>query len=406
MPFAPITLRLNGRSLATTTLPGTLVMPTGWDGSNGWSVFVTSSARLDSLLGSPPPMVHSRIIERNGDEVLVEIPRDTSGLVLSATITLADSTSSRSATGWRLRWSGFRPGTDLPNFIALVSGETPSPFALLRGDGVLLRNGEPAVMGQPPVAVTASNALFVGAERASLQAANTLIRLHARPDSAQPALAASVLASSDISLWAAQTLPPLLRALGDRSALNPILDTPYAFLKGWNHRYAPDAIAPSIFETWLESHRDYTGHLPDPSDSLDVLLFPYTLRIARATLRDTYGPEWIDWQWSRVQGGFTQPLVNEVNPRAVERRFEVPSAGTGGHPTALLPGPDRPPAARAGTGSGPATWSTWATLGASPLTVRSPRARIASSMPGTPAIFRLNEAPSAKRPSLTLAPPS
>lgn len=407
--FAPATLRVDGRLLAAATVPGTLSVPIGWDGSRGWAVFLTSSLRLDSLAGAPPPMVHSRIVERDGDEVLVETPRDTSGLVVSLVVpTAPDSAASLPpvATGWRVRWSGFSPGTDLEAFRALVTGATPKPFALLRGDGLRLDGGEATVFGAPPVRVTTEDVRLVGAMPESVRAADVLTRLHAPADALRPDLSASALAGSDISLWASQTLQPLLRALGDRSTLDPVLETPYAFLKGWNHRYEPDAIAPSLFETWLESHREYTGHLPDPTDSLDVLLLPYTLRIASASLRDAYGSEAIDWQWGRVQGGFIQPLVDASRGRAVTHRFISSPVGTGGHPTALRPGPRRPAADRAGTGSGPAIWSAWGVLGQPQLTIRPPFARIASPNRLGPAIFHLGETAPAERPRLTLFPPS
>lgn len=410
--FAPVTLNLDGRAVATSTLPGTLTAPIGWDGSRGWSVFLTSSMRLESLVGPPPPVVHSRIVERDGDEVLVEIPRDADGLALSVVVpqsdTLADATS-----GWRVRWTGFRPGTDVPAFIALLQHTDLPRFALMRGDGLRVDGDTTTVLGAPPVSTVGANAVFVGAAPASRQAGDVLIRLHARGDSATVPLPASVLASSDISLWAAERLPPLLRALGDRSSLDPLLDTPYSILKGWNYRYDPEAIAPTVFETWLDSHQSYTGHSPNPQDSLDVLLLPHTLRIARASLRDRYGTELIDWRWSRFQGGFHFPFERSLEGGGGSRRFNAPEFGTGGHPTVLFPGPDRPLDARPGTGSGPATWSAWAISGQPTLAVRSPQARLASSTLGfahsdrdDATIFLIGKAPSSERPRLTLVSPS
>ena len=405
--LAPTMMRLNGRPLAASTVPGTLSVPMGWDGTRGWTVFFTSSLRLDTLAGPPPPLVHSRIVERDGDEVLVAIPRDTTGLVLSAPLLAGSSAPDSLATppGWRLRWSGFRPVTDVQAFSALVTGAGRPAFALLRGDGLRVDEGATSVLGSPPVSVTAGEAVFVGSSTESRHAAAVLTQLHANSDTLRSDLSASVLASSDISLWAAQTLQPLLRSLGEREGLHPALDVPYAFLKSWNYRYTPDAIAPSVFSAWLESHQEYTGHAPDPADSLDVLLLPHTLRIARASLRDEYGTDAIDWRWSRLQGGFTYPLVERRGGGAVARRFMAPQEGTGGHPTTLYPGPPpRHTDSVAGSGVGPATWSAWATFWQPRLSIRPPK--IPSPDRLDPAIFTLGEDVPQERPRLTLISPS
>jgi len=415
--LAPVTLRLNGQTVAATSIPGTLSFPMGWTGTNGWSVFLTSSLRLESVAGQPPPFVHSRIVERNGDEVLLSIPRDSSGLVLTLSTppeppSFASSTPPDSVaepTGWRLRWSGFRSGTDVPAFVTLLTENGAPSFSLLRGDGLRIRAGDAALLGSPLVGTRSPTTLFAGASAASRRAGDVLAWMTNQPDTLRTPLSASALASSDASLWAAQTLPPLLRALGNRDSLEQVLKDPYAFLKGWNYRYTPDAVAPSIFETWLASHTAYTGHSPDPTDSLDVLLLPHTLRIARASLRDAYGPEATAWQWGRLQGRFIQPVFGERRDRVLASRFIAPTEGPGGHSTTLLPGLARSAnAPQPGTGEGPAVWSAWAIIGQPRLTVRTPTARIAS--PDTdrfgPAIFSLGEGTLPERPRLTLVSPS
>ncbi|MEO0559076.1 MAG: penicillin acylase family protein [Bacteroidota bacterium] len=415
--FAPVTLRLNGETLSATSIPGTLSLPIGWTSRGGWAVFLTSSHRLEVYSGPSPPPVHSRIVERDGNEVLLSIPRDTTGLVLAppmrpvaspmpqpnGTSTEAGDTGS---TGWRLAWSGFRPGTDVPAFLALMTGAPTPTFSLLRGDGLQHRAGESRVLGSPPATSNAPNGVFAGATSSAQRAGDVLAWMD---NTLQSRLSASALASSDASLWAAQTLPPLLLALGNRDSLDRTLDAPYAFLKGWNYRYTPEAIAPSLFETWLASHEAYTGHAPDPSDSLDVLLLPHTLRIARAALRDAYGPEATAWQWGHVQGGFVHPVLEAQDTNGITSRSATPTTGAGGHPTTLVPGPSRPAGAPyAVPGQGPATWSAWALLGQQGLSVRTPVARIAS--PDTdrlgPAIFSLGEQIPSDRPRLILLPPS
>ena len=425
--FAPATLRLGGRSVAVATIPGTLSLPVGWTGSDGWSVFLTSPLRLEPFRGAPPPFVHSRIVERDGGETLITSPRDSSGLVLAVADALpldplagasSDSLASASpdsfasavpdslagSPGWRLRWSGFRPGTDVPTFARLLRGEGAPGFTLLRGDGLLVQCGAATALGAPPVWVPDLG--FAAASPASARAASVLAWIKARGDTAAAPLSAAALADSDASLWAARTLRPLLRALGDRDSLDAVLDAPYAFLKGWDHRYAPDAIAPSLFETWLASHRDYTGHAPDPTDSLDVALLPFTLRIARATLRDTYGPDVIDWQWGRLQPSAALPAVEGNVADAIGRRFARSTSGSGGHPTALFPGPV-PRDSTAGAGS--VTWSAWATLGDAALTLRHPALRTADPTAGTaptPLLWTPGGAAQPAGSRLTLVSPS
>lgn len=265
------------------------------------------------------------------------------------------------------------------------------------------------LLGSPPVGIQTSTTRFAGAAASARRAASALTWMDAQSDTLRAPLSASALASHDASLWAAQTLQPLLRALGNRDSLDHALEIPYAFLKGWNYRYTPDAIAPSIFETWLASHEAYAGHAPDVTDSLDVLLLSHTLRIARATLRDAYGPDATAWQWRHLQGPFTQPILDERLEGAIASRFNAPEGGAGGHPTTLFPGLALSAgASRPGTGEGPATWSAWAVLGHPRLTVRTPTAHIAS--PETdrfaPAIFTLGTGLSANRPRLTLVSPS
>ena len=415
--LAPATLRLGGRSTAVATIPGTLAFPVGWTGDGGWSVFLTSALDVEPFAGPLPPLVHSRIVERDGDESLLTVPRDSSGLVLSARVgaiaapadsVTADSLAGPSGApqGLRLRWAGFRTGTDVPAFAALLAGAEAPAFRLLRGDGLRVRSGTATALGAPPALLSDGESLVAGASPDARRAAPVLSVLEARADTAG-ALTARSLAGSDASVWAAQTLVPLLRALGDRDSLDTVLDAPYAFLKGWDFRYAPDAIAPSIFEAWLESHEDYTGHAPDVRDSLDVRLLPYTLRIARATLRDRHGPDVIAWQWGRLQGGLEWPVVAERDDPVFARRFPTAVGGPGGHPTSLFPGPD--PTRNAPAGQGPATWSAWATVGSPRLAVRTPLGRLADAARprGEDVLTRfLLPDPDPERPRLRLLPPS
>ena len=190
-------------------------------------------------------------------------------------------------------------------------------------------------------------------------------------DSTREAPSPAALAQDAVSPWAVDRLGPLLAALGSRDSLADVLQVPYSYLRGWDGSYTADAIAPSVFEWWLTSHRDFTGHLPDLTDSLDVALLPYTLRIARAELRDRYGPLPSDWRWGTLQGAPAYPILSRRRTAAA-RRFREPMGAPGGHPTALRPGPsvvfddERP---------GLAVWTVWTRLADGVTSVRSPGMR-------------------------------
>ncbi len=240
-------------------------------------------------------------------------------------------------------------------------------------------------LGQP---VVVQNGL-IGADRTARWAGARLAEIA----QAGSPLDAAHLATDSRSMWAVQRLPPLLRALGPRDSLSRRLEDPVAFLRSWDGVYSTDAIAPTVFEAWLTAHRAFTGHLPDPADSADVALLPYTLAIARGTLRDAYGPDAAAWHWGGVQAHARTPVLGRLGGTP-GRRFADAATGPGGHPTSLRPGPaqitDDAPAADSAAASqrpgahaspGPAVWTTWTTLGRAQLFVRGPERVQASFEP-------------------------
>ncbi|HEX8386413.1 MAG TPA: penicillin acylase family protein, partial [Rubricoccaceae bacterium] len=425
--WVPTALRVGGRAVAVASVPGTLSLPAGTDGTAAWSVFLTSALTLEPFAGAPPLPVYSRVVERDGDETLVAVARDSAGLVLgpaprpaprpvprpSAAAPLGtartdsvppvpaprarppaqarpslpvarpptpvrtDSTGADSASAqpasvprWRVRWAGFRVGTDAGAFAALAQGRAPSAFTLLAGDGLLASRSGARPLGRPAVVTSGTSSLFIGADRTARWAPVRLDTLAARAERRGVALTADALARDAHSPWAARRLPALLRALGPRDALPAELDEPYAFLRSWDGAYTPEAIGPTLFEAWLVAHRSFTGHLPDPADSLDAALLPYTLRIARAELRDAHGVRPADWRWGPLRGGARTPVLGRLDG-SLGRRYAPAPSGPGGHPTALRPGPalvadDAPtgaPRRRPAPTPGPAVWSAWTTLG-------------------------------------------
>ncbi len=355
--LAPAVLRTPGRTTVALTIPGTLVSPGGWTEGVGWSVLLASDVRLEPYDGAAPPPVYSRVVERDGDETLLAVARDTTGLVLragrdraaadTATVSteppVAGADSTVAGSGWRVRWSGFRLGTDLGAFRALRAGRVPTRFVLFEGAGLVATSSESRVLGSPRVAMSDGVATLV-AQDSLARGAAALVGRAVRPDTAATDSTRPFLRPVDpddremTSSWARQQLPGLLAGLGARDSLADALQASYAYLNGWDGAYRADGIAPSLFEWWLVAHRDFTGHLPDPADSIDVALLPSTLRIARAELRDRYGSRPTDWRWGRLQGGPGYPVLGGRSGGAA-RRFRDALAAPGGHPTSLLPGP-------------------------------------------------------------------
>lgn len=413
--LAPAVLRTPDRETLALTIPGTLVSPVGWSGGLGWGVLLGSDVRLERYAGPKPPSVYSRIVGRSGDETLLEVARDTSGLVLRAgRAAAADTTVADSlGTGWRVRWRGFRLGTDLSAFRALRAGRVPARFALLDGDGLAATRADARVLGAPQLAATGGGSTLVAQDSLARYAASLLARPPVRPPAdstvADSALRPVPPVDLDVtSAWARDLLPDLVAGLGSRDSLAEVLQAPYAYLNGWDGAYRADGIAPSLFEWWLVAHRDFTGHLPDPADSLDAALLPSTLRIARAELRDRYGPLPTDWRWGRLQGGPTFPILGQ-RESAAARRFRDGYGAPGGHPTALLPGPS---VVFTDAHPGRAVWSIRTDLASGEMRLRPPAFRPRTvtgiDLDAGPDGPTLSLSPSAPMPTgrLTLRPPS
>ncbi|MDT7857795.1 penicillin acylase family protein [Rubrivirga sp. S365] len=430
--LAPAVLRVGSRVAVAATIPGTLVSPAGWSGGLGWGLLLGSDLRLEPYGGPAPAPVFSRVVDRAGNETLLEVARDTSGLVLRAGRSAAprrpatqDTAASGAAgrggetpglttpptasplaspdgaaadsaaadstapSGWRVRWRGFRPGTDLGAFAALRAGRVPDAFALFAREGLVATRAETRVLGRPVVAASGLGYALVARDSLARYAADRLARLVGRPAPPRPdaeappggapaaqRLTPEDLAEDAVSPWAARLNARLLAALGDRDSLGLALQVPYSYLRSWDGGYRADAIGPSVFEWWLVAHRDYTGHLPDPADSLDAALLPYTLRIARAELRDRYGTLPTEWRWGHLLGDGPRFPVLGGRGGVAARSYAEPLPFPGGHPTALVPGPSlvferaHPPLA---------VWTVWSRLDDGRTFVRTPAGRPAAS---------------------------
>ena len=180
----------------------------------------------------------------------------------------------------------------------------------------------------------------------------------------------------------------MLLRLGNRDSLDVTTRLPYSYLRGWDAAYDPSSVGATLFETWLKAHRDYAGRLPDPADSLDRLLLPRTLRIARAALRDTLGAVPTDWAWASLQPPATAPILTIGLNGGPGGRYAARRWGPGGHPTSLFPGPSLVMPTEP---VGPAVWSYWAD--GDGLTLRPPGVRRApdrDDLADAPALIRLD----------------
>ncbi len=390
--LAPVTLRLGGRETRALTVPGTLLLPGGATDSGAWGQLLTSRTRIAPLTGEAPPTVHGRLVGRDGDEVLVAVRRDARSLVLGtpsarpdslATAAPADSlaadslvarpggpdsTAVRQPVAWRLDWAGFGPVTDAPAQFRVAAGDALPPARLFAGTGLLRVTDGTRVLGAPRVAVAAGDTLALVSDDAGARtAAARLVRF--APFRPWP----STWADDAVDETAAGTKRALLAALGDRDALPPAVRDLYAYLASWDGTYAADAIGPTIFEAWLDAHESITGRPPDPADSLDQRLLPYTLRLARAEIRDRLGHDPQGWRWGSLQPGVHYPVLGGRSSAAA-RRYQLRDRGDGGHAGALRPGPTASLAdsVRAG-GAPPSVWSAWVPIRDGTLFVRPPR---------------------------------
>ncbi|HIG74029.1 MAG TPA: hypothetical protein EYQ24_05485 [Bacteroidetes bacterium] len=389
---------LGGRERIVSTIPGTLWLPSS---SSGWGLLLASDATLTRDAESLPPPVFSRLVDRDGGESLFRVLRDSAGLVLQQPSEAPRDTLAVDAVtgdpvleapriedlGVRLRWTGFRPGSDVGAFRALLSGQTPR-FHLLNGDGLALRDGAVSPLGRPAVLREGLGWTFAAETDDALPATVRLAALAADRN------APDALAMDVGSPWAVRQVRALVLGLGNRDSLALELQDAYAFLRGWDGLYTPDAIAPTIAEAWINAHRDVFGRAPDPARSADSALAAYTFRIGLARLNDSLGTRPGGWTWDRFGGELRQPLLE-----GIDRYAPAPALG-GGHPTSPLVGPSLILSAP----SGPAVFSFW-TDGATART-HHPALPVERRGRLDTRITRLWPAPSPDLPRLRLQPRS
>ncbi|MEP0548392.1 MAG: penicillin acylase family protein [Rhodothermales bacterium] len=394
--FQEVVLRQGGRSTLVASIPGTLMVPSGYDGDTAWSIFLNGTTTLAPVADSlAPDPSYARVTTRSGSESLVTIYRDGSTLLLhdpnALPVAPPPPTIVRDTTGravdtlrapaqpasWRLRWGGFNSGTDLSAWRALLRGELPT-FGLFPGAGLVVEGGEGRVLGSPAVTRTLPGGVFAGNHPWAEYVAERLTLLSADSVALDP----TTLLTDAYSTWAAELAPAIIAVLGEPGTVDDDIRDASAYLRGWEFRYEPASIAASIFETWMEDYRETTGALPDlavvtapppPPDSTGFVPVPPVIAALKASFRralsaleQEYGPVGAAWRWQNVQRATRYyPLFTRDTTKTGRQRFAPTLRPDGGHPTALAWGPSllfpsaRSTAAWAASSSAPGWSPIW-----------------------------------------------
>lgn len=380
--FREVVLRQGGRNTFAASIPGTLMLPSGY-GEHAWSIFLDGTTDLvaDTNPVAPNP-TFDRIVTRSGNESLVKIFRRGNALLLYDPAALPrtpstvpsdtvagdiDTLSATPSSRWMLRWRGLGAGTDLTAWRAVLRGDRPT-FSLLPGTGLIVQGEQPQVIGNPAIVRELPGGLFVGEHPWSAYVAD---RLALQADSA--AFNEAGLLTDAYSTWAAELAPPLIATLGGPDEVAEGLRDAAAYLRGWDFRYAPSSIAASIFDTWMAVHQHATGRLPDLAvvtapppqpDSTGVvperpalIALEASLRQALELLRQEHGEIGAAWRWQNVQQATRYyPLFARDGTGG---RFAPAVRPDGGHPTTLAWGPS--PAFE-----GPEATATWSARASAP----------------------------------------
>ncbi len=394
--FREVTVRVGGKSTLVATVPGTLMLPAGQSDDRMWTVFLTSSRLLVAADSLPPPPLFDRLVDRDGNEALLTIPRSHEGFHLKAeppapsptdvlasvdsigeaaiahdarvadSLRLAlynrgDFPSLKTPPAWLIRWPGFGRGSDLSAWRALLGGSQSASFALFRGDGLVISSlGESTVLGSPLVRRDLPGGLFVASDQRANFAADRLeALLGAVDDSVNPTLALDprALVMDVYSPWASALTPRLIAQLGDRDSLDHSIKDAYAFLHGWDYRYDRGSIAASIFEEWMVAYQSKVGRLPMMGlDSSQTGALRESLRDAVGQIGQMHGGKASRWRWELVQPGRRFfPVWSDTMRGAPPGRFATITHGVDGHPTTVHLGPS----SLFGGYPTPSAWTAW-----------------------------------------------
>ncbi len=356
--FVEVSMSLQeGRTVWGASLPGTPFFPAGKSERYAWALLLTGSARLQRIPWRPDSasIEHQRIVSNDGTEHLISFWRMTDRLPFPSPEAARPPDSV-----WALQWAGFAPTTDWPAWRGLLAGQ-PTPFRLLEGSGLWMeRTGTWRVLGSPRVEVSFPSGILVGASRWSAYAAEFL------RTQASGTVNLETWIDDAFSIWAAQTAPPLVKAVSAQPLDAPALLDALTYLRNWDFSYDRASIAASIFDRWMAIYHDTTGVLPDFAgpDSAEAAppMLQETLTQAVEALTEGFGVDQSQWRWERVQGDRRYFPIWSVEAFAevgldltVLDRFAPMQWPGHGHPSALAWGPS----STQHTLAAPAMWEAW-----------------------------------------------
>jgi hypothetical protein len=379
-----------------TTLPGTLLFPTGTRADRAWASLLRSPARLARapVDSSALRHWHERLDPAGGDERLVRVERMGRRLLLARapgdsarrdttdrSVPLAPARPSPPDTAWVLDWPGLTTRSDLPAWLHRAGVDSTSapapPFRVWEADGLEVgRRGRHTVLGSPAVVERTSSLLLVGQSRWGQSQARALASQVRRADTVAPA----AWSASDSSAWAAELFPHLRPAIRQEAAEAGALRAAIPYLQNWDFRYSPTSIGALVFEQWMTEYRSELGHVPTLADTT-AYFARYrqgrALRRALDTLAARLGPDVRRWRWAEWVSDrryfpvwSADSLVAASLADLATTRYAPLTRRARGHPSAPGGGPSivDPPA----VAPAPDAWTGWMRPGG-PMTVRRHR---------------------------------
>jgi penicillin G amidase len=296
----------NDDTLHVSSVPGAVVFPMGASSRHAWAIMPTSTVSLVSVASdtSRLPIVHDRIIDREGNEYLVTFRRSADGLEIGQGIarteidTLGNFVERRVSN--RLVWGGFANTSDIGAWRALLDG-TVQTFSLTDASGILLTPDGASLIGQPGEAsASVSGVLAVGPPRWVRYLAESVARERDSDDLQEP----EDVFDETYSAWAASLAPGMIA--GARSIPEPprhVRDA-LTYLRNWDFRYDESSIPATLFDKWIGHYRAESGREPEIAES-DTLFTERFLRYrtlldATEELGATFGDEMSQWRWGNV----------------------------------------------------------------------------------------------------------
>ena len=321
--FLDIVLTIRERTtISGGVLLGTPFFPAGRSGEHAWAVLLYSDSRmLPSFPDSLAPRPHfERLLSKDGSEMLLNIRRDSTKLILGE------------ARPQAILWAGFAPRSDFGSWRALMSGALPR-FQLFSDNGLLIdARGEPHVLMDEEDTYDLGDGIFIGRTEWSPYTAERLRTGNSeqRGDWEDP-----------FSTWAERLAPVLITFLTESGPLPDPLGEGLTYLQNWNFSYDAASIGGSIFDTWMRRYLEETGRLPragdPPPDAAEKRLRLELFYQAMRQLTERYGTDLSRWRWETVQPDiryFTPWTETEMQPGSAPPTFSPLSLPGSGHPSA------------------------------------------------------------------------